>query len=329
MASYTPGSNLSLEVLGSNFVGNSAIQWNGQNVSTTLLLGETGNGFEGLQATIPSTLTEQGGNAIITVYNPPSGGGVSSPFTAYPAPMGLYTLANSTTNAQIAQYASVPTSIDFGSQITGTSNTIDLVVSNLGPGTPAYSVTSLSLSSGPFSTTTSSCNQLSMIACTIPLTFAPTTTGPQTAVLTVSDNLPGSPHSIQLTGSSVQTLTPVVTLTNINALFQTISATVQGSAIVGGTGVPATVWIEYGTDQTLSTFTQSATWTFTGDGSVSGNLTQLSPNTLYAARIAVQTAGGIGKSAIHLFSTIAAAPWVVMSLAQGALDTATVKTRAK
>ena len=261
------------------------------------------------------------GDAVIAVYNPPPGGGVSNSFLAYPAPTPLYLLVNPTTNATIAQYVSVPASINFGSQIVGTSNTINLITSSLGPGTPAYSIASFSISSGPFSTTATSCSPLS---CMIPLTFAPTATGAQTAVLTVADNLPGSPHSILLTGNAVVTSAPVVTLTNINALDQTVSATVQGNAVVGGNGVPATAWIEYGTDQTLSTYTQTATWTFTGDGNVSGALTGLSPNNLYAARIAVQTAGGTGRSAIHLFSTAAAPPFVAISLAQGTSNTATV-----
>lgn len=249
-----------------------------------------------------------------------------SSLTVYPAPLPLYALVNPTSNAVIAQYESVPASLDFGSQITGTPNTINLDISSVGPGTPGYWVTSFSISSGPFSTSQTGCpSPLSVVfICTIPLTFAPTTTGAQTGVLTIADDLSGSPHSIQLTGNSVATLAPVVTLTNINALFQTISATVNGNAIVGGTGVPATAWIEYGTDQALSTYTQSATWTFTGDGPVSGTLTPLSPNTLYAARIAVQTAGGTGRSAIHLFSTAPAWPWVAMSLAQGASNTAIV-----
>jgi hypothetical protein len=323
MASYTPGLNLSLEVLGSNFNGSSIIQWNGQNVPATPGPGEA-DGYEVLQATIPSTLTQTGGDAVIAVYNPPPGGGLSGSLTVYPAPLPLYSLVNPATSAVIAQYESVPASLDLGSQLTGTSNTVDLNVASVGPGTPAYSIASFSLSSGPFSTTQTSCQPLNLIYCTIPLTFSPTTTGPQTAVLTVTDNLPGSPHSIQLTGEGTQTLVPAVTLTYINALFQTITATVQGSAVVGGNGVPATAWIEYGTDQTLSTYTQSPSWTFTGDGPVSGNLTLLSPNTLYAVRIAVQTAGGIGKSAIHLFSTIAAPPWVEFSVAQGASSTATV-----
>lgn len=78
LTSYTPGSNLSLMVVGSNFVSSSMVQWNGQNVSAALLPGEA-NGFEELQVTIPSTLTQQGGM-------PSSRSTIRLQVAAYPTP---------------------------------------------------------------------------------------------------------------------------------------------------------------------------------------------------------------------------------------------------
>jgi hypothetical protein len=93
---------------------------------------------------------------------------------------------------------------------------------------------------------------------------------------------------------------------------------------VGGAAVPATAWIELGTDQALATYTRSVPWSFTGDRNLSTSVTGLTPATTYAARLAVQTSGGIGKSAIRLFATIVAPPLVALAPAAGASSTATI-----
>lgn len=322
--SFGYGSPINLEIYGTGFVAGSVIQWNGQNLPTYLTGGETTSGLELLTATVSASLTQVSGNAIVTVYNPPPGGGVSAPITATLGlqPIPVYTLfgANSTL---IAYYFSIPPSIDFGTQVLSTTTALSLYIQS--QGNSGYSVSSVSVSGGQFSTTASTCPALGQnFTCVVPLTFAPTAAGSMSGTLTIADNLPGSPHVVPLTGNAIQTPVPLVSLTDINALDQTITATVQGTAVVGGPQIPATAWIEYGTDQSLATYMQTATSTFTGDGPVTGNLTQLSPNTLYAARIAVQTAGGTGRSAIHLFATSAALPWVTISVAQGASYAATV-----
>ena len=64
--------------------------------------------------------------------------------------------------------------------------------------------------------------------CSISVTFTPSATGPQQAVLLVTDNAPGSPHPVQLGGTGVTPpppppQKPAVTLTPRNPTFSTIT----------------------------------------------------------------------------------------------------------
>lgn len=322
--SFQAGETLNLNLYGTGFVPGSIIQWNGQNLSTYLNGGETTSGLEMVSATASGALTQLTGNATVTVYNPPPGGGVSAPITATLGyqPVPLYSLFGAN-NSLLGSYYSIPPPIDFGTQVVGFSETFNLSIQSAG--SVGYSVSSIAVSGAGFSTTASTCPTLSgTVTCIVPITLQPTATGAANGTLTIADNLPGSPHSIPLTGNGIQTPLPVVAITTINALTQTVSARVQGTAVVGGASIPATAWIEYGTDQALSTYSKSSSWTLTGDGILSGNLSNLSAGTLYAARLAVQTGGGIGRSSIHLFYTAAAPAWVAISLAPGASNSATI-----
>src|SRR5437660_12451048 len=112
----------------------------------------------------------------------------------------------------------------------------------------------------------------------IQMSFSPTAAGTSNTTLTVTDSTVGSPHAIPVTGIATQTLAPSVTLFSIDSLGQTVSATLNGMATVGGPNIPAVAWIEYGTDPLLATFSKSSQWSFTGDApSLSGAVTGLSP----------------------------------------------------
>jgi hypothetical protein len=322
--SFGVGVGLNLNLYGTGFVAGSVIQWNGQNLPTYLNSGETGSGLELISETVPGSLAQPTGNATVTVYNPPPGGGVSAPITATMGyqPVPVFTLFGPG-NTLIGNYFAIPSTINFGTQVVNTSATFNLYIQS--EGNVGYSVSSVAVSSGAFSTTSSACGALGgQNTCVVPLTFVPTAAGSASGTLTISDNLIGSPHSIPLTGTGIQMPVPTVALSAINAVGQTVSAYLQGSTVVGGPSIPATAWVEYGTDQALNTFTQSPSWALTGDGGLSANLSGLLAGTQYAARFAVQTARGTGRSAIHLFATAPAPPEVNLSLATGAPNTATV-----
>src|SRR5438094_557400 len=91
----------------------------------------------------------------------------------------------------------------------------------------------------------------------IQMSFSPTAAGTSNTTLTVTDNTVGSPHAIPVTGIATQTLAPTVTLFSIDSLGQTVSATLNGMATVGGPNIPAVAWIEYGTDPLLANFSNT------------------------------------------------------------------------
>jgi hypothetical protein len=306
----TSGGAPSVWVNGTNFVAASVVQWNGQNLSTYLVQGESaGTGDELVIGAVPAGLLTGSGTASFTVFNPSPGGGTSN----------AVTLSLSSTPPQV----SFPASIDFGRVLMNAPATQTVSLTNTGSAN--YKMGSVTAGSGPFSAQVSTCGNVSpQSSCNLQVQFLPTAAGAATGTLTIADNTAVSPHTIPMTGTGTPTLAPSVTITSFDVLGQTVQATVNGTTTVGGPAVPAIAWVEYGTDQTLATYAQSAQWGFAGDGTLSRTLYGLSPSTTYAARLVVQTANGTGKSSIRLFATMAAPPYVAFAPATGASNAATV-----
>jgi len=285
------------------------VQWNGQNLSTTLNGGETASGDELLIVSVPGGLLTSPGTAAITVFNPPPGGGTSTPFSEIVS-----------SGQPVVSY---PASINFGQVLLNTTATQTVQLTN--GGSANYTISSVATNSSSFSAQANYCVGITLVnICNVQVQFSPTLAGAVNAILTITDNAPGSPHNIPVAGTGTQTLIPIVTLTSIDSLGQTVSATLYGNTAVGGAAVPATVWVEYGTDPALATYNQTVRSLFTGNSNLSFSVTGLNPETTYAARLAVQTSGGTGKSAIRLFATIAAPPSVVLAAATGTSNVATV-----
>ncbi|MFZ0411584.1 MAG: choice-of-anchor D domain-containing protein, partial [Candidatus Acidiferrales bacterium] len=106
-----------------------------------------------------------------------------------------------TTTAAVA-----PASVAFGTQSVGATGTpVNVTLTNTG--TALLSSVAVSMTdSGDFSAATSSCLQPinAGASCTIAVTFHPTTTGPRSALLSVTDNAAGSPQTVSLGGTGVQ-----------------------------------------------------------------------------------------------------------------------------
>jgi hypothetical protein len=332
-----PGASACLLLYGTGFVDSSTLQWNGQNLTTTFSSGlDSGSLVEFVTA---CTTAAQAGIVKVTVMNPGPGGGVSNVFEvniapAHPVP--VLTVNGPQTNLDVpgyedATYYSIPPSIELGNGVLGVKAHYQLLIQNLGTGN--YTVSSMSISPGPVSLQRNYCPTLlagqSGYLCELTLTFDPRSAGTLDQTLTIVDNAAGSPHKIKLMGTAIRAPVPRVTVTSVNALEDTSSAMIQGNAVLGGVFVPAKAWIEYGTDPELKTFAKSASWSITGDGFISGNLSGLMDGTRYAARLAVESAGGIGRSPIHLFFTLPDAPLVVMTAPSGVSDTATVSAGGK
>ena len=294
------------EVYGLNYVSGSQVYWSGQPLSTRVAGGV-------LIATVPAALLATAVTATITAVNPAPGGGTSNSLSMDVSPAH--------------PFVAYPSTIDFGTVLLNYVSSQTLQLQNVGSAN--YTISSISISSGPFSIISqSNCTNTPYTPpyaayCAVQLQFSPTP-GQSNATLTIVDNASGSPRNILVTGTGTQTLVPTVTLTSINALGQPTSVQLSANVVVGGSNIPATAWIEYGTDPQLSTYSSSPTWSFTGDTGISGSVGGLSPFTTYAARLAVQTAGGIGRSVIGVFATIAAWPELALSLAPGTSNVATI-----
>jgi len=310
----TGGGQANFDVYGVNYVSGSQVYWNGQPLATQVAGGSVaGTGDELVIGTVPATLLANAGTATITVVNPAPGGGTSNSLNMDVSPAH-----------PVVVY---PSTIDFGTVLLNYNSSQTLQLQNVGSAN--YTISSISMSSALLSVTSqSNCTNTPYSPpfsayCIVQLQFSPTL-GQSNATLTIVDNAPGSPHNIPVTGTGMQTLVPTVTLTSINALGEPTSAQVSGNAVVGGSNIPAMAWVEYGTDPQLSTYSSTSVSHFTGDSGVSGYVGGLSPSTTYAVRIAVQTPGGVGRSAIGLFATMAAWPELALSLASGSSNVATV-----
>jgi uncharacterized repeat protein (TIGR01451 family) len=91
------------------------------------------------------------------------------------------------------------TALPFGSQLVGTTSNVQLVtVTN--PGNAALTFTSIK-ASGDFADTDTCANGVpANSSCTISVTFTPTATGARAGAITISDNAPGSPQAVTLSG---------------------------------------------------------------------------------------------------------------------------------
>ena len=113
-----------------------------------------------------------------------------------------------------------PSSIAFGSQaVSTTSSARTVTLTNSGNAT--LTISSIALAGGnprQFADTTTCGSSLNASAsCTISVTLAPTFAGAISSALTVTDNAPGSPQSVAVSGTGVAT--PVVSLASSSLAF--------------------------------------------------------------------------------------------------------------
>jgi hypothetical protein len=93
-----------------------------------------------------------------------------------------------------------PTMVSFAKQLVGTTSTAQTAVL-YNPSSPPLKITSI-VASGDFTQTNTCGSDVPGGAnCTVSITFAPTASGTRTGRLTITDNSPGSPQVIGLTGT--------------------------------------------------------------------------------------------------------------------------------
>jgi Beta-propeller repeat/Abnormal spindle-like microcephaly-assoc'd, ASPM-SPD-2-Hydin/Cep192 domain 4 len=111
-----------------------------------------------------------------------------------------------------------PSKLSFPNTASGTSSAAKIVtLTNFG--SVSLNITSISVN-GPFSETHSCGSTLAGggAHCTISVTFKPTTIAALTGTLSISDDAPGSPHTVPLSGKGVAPA-PIVTLTPASVDF--------------------------------------------------------------------------------------------------------------
>ena len=120
------------------------------------------------------------------------------------------TSVNLTGNGIAAPAATLcPTTVSFGNQNVGAATAPSAIsLNNTGSGN--LTVTQITIS-GDFAQTNTcggpGASLPALTACTINVTFTPTTTGVRNGTLTITDNSAGSPHTVSLTGTGVTTST--------------------------------------------------------------------------------------------------------------------------
>jgi beta-glucanase (GH16 family) len=93
--------------------------------------------------------------------------------------------------------------LSFGSQIAGMPSSTSQSVTVVNTGSASVTFTGIA-ASGPFSETNNCQPTLAAGAtCSVSVVYSPQTVGPSTGVLTLSDNDPGSPQTISLTGTAI------------------------------------------------------------------------------------------------------------------------------
>jgi hypothetical protein len=192
------------------------------------------------------------------------------------------------------------TSLAFGNQTVNTPSTTQAVTLN-NIGSTTLSITSIVPSAQYSETDTCNGSVTAGGNCVITVTFTPTATGAQNGTMTITDNAPGSPHVVNLTGTGIPPTAPAVGLSPNSLTFssqtvgtssasQAVTLTNSGNAALGITSIaPSAQYsqtntcgasVAIGGQCTISvTFTPTATGTQTGTITITDNATG-SPHTV-------------------------------------------------
>jgi hypothetical protein len=139
-----------------------------------------------------------------------------------------------------------PASLTFGSENVGTTSAAQAVMlSNTGNAT--LNITSIVTSAAYGQTNNCGSSVATSASCTINVTFTPTAPGVRSGTLTITDNAPGSPHTVALTGTgagpgaalSPASLTFAAQVDNTPSAAQTVTLTNSGTAALTITSVAA------------------------------------------------------------------------------------------
>jgi hypothetical protein len=175
--------------------------------------------------TCGSTLAAGVSCSISVTFKPTAGGarsatlGITDSDPTSPQQISL-------TGTAVSPVASLtPTSVAFGTQLMNTTSSASTVtLTNTGSAAMTISSTSLTGTNASNFAMTSTCGSSLGIGakCTFSVTFKPSASGTRTASISITDNAPGSPHTVSLSGvGSGVTVSP----TNVTFASQTVNTT--------------------------------------------------------------------------------------------------------
>jgi hypothetical protein len=150
--------------------------------------------------TCTSTLAPGNGCAVSVTFTPTAGGTRRAMLTIADSVPGNTPLINVSGISESPQVSLSPSALTYSAQVAGTASASQSVtLSNTGAA--ALDITQIS-ASGDFAETNTCGASLAIAAsCQINVTFTPTAGGSRTGMLTITDNAPGSPETVTLTGT--------------------------------------------------------------------------------------------------------------------------------
>jgi hypothetical protein len=152
-----------------------------------------------------------------------------------------------------------PSSVTFTSQaVNTTSSAQNVTLTN--SGTASLAITQIAASGDFAQTNTCGASVAAAAHCTISVTFSPTARGTHSGSVTITDNAPGSPHTISLSGTGAAASLGMV-IASGSSSSQTVSAGSSASykLSIGGQGISGTAKLTCTGAPTASTCSLSPT----------------------------------------------------------------------
>jgi trimeric autotransporter adhesin len=175
-------------------------------VSTVTVSGTNASDFSETDDCAGQSLAGGGGSCVVNVKFSPSVVGTESASLTFADTAGTQNVGLSGTGLSPPGFSPSSQTIAFGNQQeTVKSVAMNLTVTN--NGNSPLTITAVVVSganASDFSISGNNCTGASMAissTCSVSATFTPSTTGPETALLNFTDNAPGNPQSVALTGT--------------------------------------------------------------------------------------------------------------------------------
>ena len=218
----------------------------------------------------PSTLAPGASCTISATFSPTAAGTRTASVTITDnAPGSPHAVALSGTGVLPAPAVTFsPTSLGFGNRLIGTTSPAQSVTLT-NSGTGALTINSIGLTgtnAGDFAQTNTCPVAPSTLAagasCTISATFSPTGSGARSAAVSVSDNAPGTPHTVALSGTG---LTPIAFDSNLGTKNENVASATMTLTTTGAAAAQGRVFLFVNWNHTSRTLTSVSggglTWT--------------------------------------------------------------------